>query len=493
MKNHPITKSLGGEGCYLGVPLIDQSGKVLGTLCALDTKPYYFTDSEVELIQTMAQLLTQSITMESMVIRDTLTGLYNRNYVHQFLDFNQEAKGNDFALIYMDIDRFKLFNDTYGHELGNKLIMTLAKRIQRNVGDDGIACRMGGDEFLIILQNLPPHTYVNEVESVASLVRQALSENIVIDTEEFQLDVSIGVSLYPYHGEDMVTLIKNADLAMHKAKEKGVITIYDRQQEHNFAKKVMIENGLRKALINKELTLHYQSQFEVNTGELVGMEALLRWNHPKIGPISPAEFIPVAEETGLIVRIGEWVIEEVCRALVRWQESGKKPVPISLNISSEQIKTKNFVRRVKEIVLDSGFDPRWLNFEITESVLVENLHVAERTIKRLRSMGIMTSLDDFGTGYSSLQYLKHIPFHCLKIDRAFIREINESKGDQAIVKAVMTLCNELGLTVVAEGIETISQHQYLKEHGCHVGQGYYYHRPEPFEDVLKSKQMKVIV
>ncbi|YCA11694.1 bifunctional diguanylate cyclase/phosphodiesterase [Bacillus sp. AK128] len=468
---------------------------MIGTLCGLDSKPYVFTEDEIEYVQSLAHLITQTIIMEGLLIKDQLTGFYNREFAKSYLENDQHHKNGVFALLYMDIDRFKLINDNYGHEVGDQLVQQLAERINTLIAQDAIACRMGGDEFLIIYPKTTQQSinhYLFEVEKLAEQIIETIAKPVKINGLEVLVQVSIGISLYPLHAKDMTSLLKNADMAMYKAKGNGTkIEVYDRHHGKTLARQLMLENEMRKALERNEFMLHYQSQYDIQTGKLIGLEALIRWEHPIYGMISPGEFIPIAEETGLIVEIGEWVIERVCLDGVEWLKQGRRPIQFSLNISSEQIRSKEFVERVEAIIEGTGFDPNWLKFEITESLFMENMEVAVKVIARLKGTGLWTALDDFGTGYSSLSYIKHLPIDFLKIDRAFIREILDSKGDQAIVKAMITLSNELGIGIVAEGIEDESQHAYLKQVGCHIGQGFYYQRPVPFETLVMMNKVTI--
>ncbi|MBM7661554.1 diguanylate cyclase (GGDEF)-like protein [Bacillus mesophilus] len=490
-----IISSLGGDGCYFGVPLFTKENQVIGTLCGIDTRPYSFSQQDIHYINSIAHLITQTIILERLLIKDDLTGLYNRQFAQSYLENDQNPKHEIFSLLYMDVDRFKLINDSYGHETGDQLVLKIAERITEMLHQNGIACRMGGDEFLVIIPKNDHKSiddYLHEVESFAEELSDAISQPILVNGEELQVHVSIGISIYPLHAKDMETLLKNADMAMYKAKEKGSkIEVYDRRQGKTLARQLLLENEMRKALERDEFTLHYQSQYDIQTGNIVGLEALIRWEHPIYGSISPGEFIPIAEETGFIIQIGEWVIKQVCQDGQSWLEQGGQPIQFSLNISSEQIKSKRFVERVEKIITETGFDPCWLKFEITESIFMENLDIAVKVITQLKGTGLWTALDDFGTGYSSLSYIKHLPIDYLKIDRGFIKEITNNNGDQAIVKAMITLCNELGIGVIAEGIEDMSQHQYLKKHGCHIGQGFYYQRPVPFQTLVEMNKLSI--
>jgi diguanylate cyclase (GGDEF)-like protein len=490
-----VIEKLGGDGCYFGIPLVTKDDQMIGTLCGLDNKPYSFSEQEINYIKSIAHLITQTIILEGLFIKDSLTGLYNRKFAKSYLEKDQNQKSEIFSLLYMDLDRFKLINDSYGHETGDQVVLKVAERITEKLDHNGIACRMGGDEYLVIIPKTDHQSiddYLYAVEIFAEELTDAISQPIHINGDELQVHVSIGITLYPLHAKDMVTLLKNADMAMYKAKEKGSkIEVYDRRQGKTLARQLLLENEMRKALERDEFTLHYQSQYDIQTGIIVGLEALIRWEHPIYGIISPGEFIPIAEETGLIVQIGEWVIRQVCQDGQLWLEQGGQPITFSLNISSEQIKSKCFVERVEKIIAETGFDPCWLKFEITESIFMENLDIAVKVITRLKGTGLWTALDDFGTGYSSLSYIKHLPIDFLKIDRAFIKEITKNKGDQAIVKAMITLSNELGIGIVAEGIEDINQHQYLKQHGCHIGQGFYYQRPVPFQTLVEMNKLSI--
>lgn len=420
-------------------------------------------------------------TIETMAYYDSLTGLPNRNKFRQHLNhiINQED-GQMVAVLFLDLDRFKMINDTKGHTVGDLLLQKVAERLKIAVRNEGMVSRQGGDEFIILLEN----TNKEKVTKTAQRILDAFSSSIDLDHQEFFITPSIGISLYPKNGKDEETLIKHADTAMYLAKEQGKnnFQFYTPILDGLSLRKMELENGLRKALEQNHLLLHYQPQVDISTGEMVGIEALVRWPHPEHGYISPAEFIPLAEETGLIVPLGKWVLKEACQQMKNWHELGERAIPIAVNISVRQIQDEAFVEYIKHILSEVGLEAQYLELEITESIM-QNIEKSTKILNQLKEIGVKLSIDDFGTGYSSLSYLKHLPIDTIKIDKSFVDDIVNHSSQGTMVKAIIDMGHNLKFMVIAEGIETKEQVQYLKENGCHIGQGYYFSRPLPASEI----------
>ncbi|WP_017729442.1 bifunctional diguanylate cyclase/phosphodiesterase [Halalkalibacterium ligniniphilum] len=483
-KDHSVTLGMNGNGCILAIPLTYPHGEVIGTICAFDNQPYQFSDSQVRMVELFAKLIAQTIFLDSLTIRDELTGLYNRNFVNAFLEHHMQEKDTKLAILYLDLNRFKFINDTYGHVTGDELLKLTGDRLKNFIGEQGIVCRMGGDEFLIIVPIVEDDLIQQQIEQVAFEIEQVISTPAFVEEQEFHLSASMGISLYPDHGTDMTSLFKSADTAMYRAKKLDIcLAWYEENHGSEMTRRSIIESGLRKAIEREELIVYYQQQYDLKTEQLMGMEALLRWKHPTLGWIAPSEFIPVAEETGLIVPIGKWVLEEVCKRANQWMANGHDPVCFSVNISLKQISSTGFVETVEQMLRESGINPQHLMLEMTETIFMQDMERGMNVIQQLKSLGVQIAIDDFGTGYSSLGYLSQLPIDSLKIDRSFIKEIKHNQGHRAIVKAIITLAKELGIKVVAEGIEEKAQIEYLNEIGCQIGQGFYYHMPAPFEMV----------
>jgi diguanylate cyclase (GGDEF)-like protein/PAS domain S-box-containing protein len=432
-----------------------------------------------------------SLQMTHSAQHDFLTGLPNRmllnDHVRQAIILAPRHM-KKVAILFLDLDGFKHINDSLGHSTGDKLLQSIAKSLMTCVRASDTVSRQGGDEFVILLSE------IEQAEDAALSARRILE--IVgaphsIDQHELHVTTSIGVSVYPDDGLDAETLIKNADTAMYQAKENG-------HQSYKFFKSAMneravarqfIEEGLRRALERNEFALHYQPQFNLKTGEITGAEALLRWTHGSRGLISPAEFIPVAEDCGLILPIGNWVLREACKRARSWLEAGLPPVTIAVNISAMEFRDDHFLEGVFAILEETGFDPRSLALELTESVLMKRAESAESILKALKARGVQVAVDDFGTGYSSLSYLRKFPIDALKIDQSFIRQITTSPDETSIVTAIISMGRSLGLRVIAEGVETQQEMSFLQAHRCDEAQGYYFGRPMPpvqFAKLLKS-------
>ena len=434
-----------------------------------------------------------------MAYYDSLTKLPNRSLFHnrlgKALEYS-ERYGNTFALLFIDLDNFKRINDTLEHRIGDLLLQGVAERLNQCVrsadtvarqGENPVAntiARLGGDEFTLLLTEL---SAMQDAAKVAQRVLTVLSRPFNLDGHEVFVGASIGIALYPADGRDVNTLIMNADTAMYHAKEKGRnnFQFYKKSMNATALDRLHLENSLRRALKNDEFTLLFQPKIDIKTKCVVGTEALIRWNHPERGMISPAEFIPVAEETGLIIPIGEWVLKSACAQSKEWLNNGLtgSPVSIALNLSGLQFRQDNLIKIVEKVIADTGIAPELIDLEITESVIMQNADSTISLLNKLKDMGVKLSMDDFGTGYSSFYYLKSFPLDNLKIDRAFINDITRSKKDAAIVKAIIAMAHTLELNVIAEGVETDEQFKLLQEFGCDEMQGFLFCRPLPANHV----------
>ncbi|WP_080845801.1 bifunctional diguanylate cyclase/phosphodiesterase [Cytobacillus gottheilii] len=435
-----------------------------------------------------------------LVYRDPLTNLPNRRFLNNYLSLSIEQAAvnhQSLAVLFIDLDRFKYINDTLGHSVGDQLLVEVSKRMSKYIEKKDMLARQGGDEYILIF----PQTNHQHAAKISQQILDELLMPFHFEDNELFISASIGISMYPEDGGEADLLVKNADTAMYRAKEigKNNFQFFTSDMNELMAKKMRLEVGLRKALINNELELYYQPQIKVNNGHIKGVEALIRWNHPKMGIVSPAEFIPLAEETGLIIQIGNWVIETACRQAKEWEIQGYSPVRMSINISARQFQQTSFVDTVMEIIENTKIDPQYLELELTETIVQDPVY-AIPVLNQLKDMGIKLSLDDFGTGYSSLSYLKSFPLDTLKIDRSFISTVNESGKDAAIVKTIINMANSLDLNVIAEGVETNEQLLSLKQDGCDEYQGYLFSKPvkalavqELLQKCMEEKSIEQIV
>ncbi len=430
-----------------------------------------------------------------MAFYDSLTELPNRTLFHDRLSLalaNAGRHENPLAVLFLDIDNFKRINDTFGHAMGDKLLKGVAGRLSsimrkcdaltRDVPD--LFARLGGDEFTVLLNEMKE---VEDAARVANRIISALSDPFKLDGHELYITFSIGIAVYPSDGEDIDMLLKNADAAMYYAKEHGKnhFQYYKHSMNAAALERLTLENELRRALEREELLLHYQPQVSVKTGSITGMEALVRWQHPVRGMVMPSEFIPLAEETGLIIPISDWVLRTACRQSRSWKEEGYDVPAVSINISSQQFQQKDLVQTISRTLDEAGIMPQDIILEITESSIMQNTETAFASLHELTEMGIRLTIDDFGTGYSSLGYLKRFPIHAIKIDRSFVSEINTDPDDAAIARAIISMAHSLKLNVVAEGVETVEQLRFLYEHRSDEVQGYLFSRPVPPEEILE--------
>ncbi len=418
---------------------------------------------------------------------DSLTGLPNRALLHDRLDqalANAARRGKRIALLFLDLDRFKTINDSLGHMMGDQLLQGVAVRLSSCIRDTDTVSRQGGDEFLIVLTDVE---VPDDAARVAEKILDRLRPPFDIDGQQLGTSFSIGIALYPEDGNTPESLMKNADTAMYHAKENGRNTyrFFDERMNVNALERLYLENGLRRALENEEFALYYQPQVDLASGRIIGMEALLRWFSGVMGGISPARFIPLAEECGLIVPIGEWVLQTACRQARQWQEEGLPAIPVAVNLSALQFRRADIVTTVSRALTESGLEGCWLELELTESLLMQSGPEVEATLGRLKALGVRLSIDDFGTGYSSLAYLKRFPVDRLKIDQSFVRDITEDPDDAAIVRAIIQLGRSLRLEVIAEGTETPEQMDFLRYERCTAAQGYLFAPPLPAEAVTE--------
>ena len=457
-------------------PIHDREGKATGAVIVF---------RDVSAARAMAEQMIHSAQ------HDFLTGLPNRMLLNDRVSqaiASSARRAKKVAVLFLDLDGFKHINDSLGHPIGDKLLQSIAACLVGCVRGTDTVSRQGGDEFVVLLSEME---HPEDAAISARRMLQAVAESHSIDQHELHVTTSIGVSVYPDDGLDAETLIKNADTAMYQAKENG-------RQSYQFFKPAMniraverqsIEESLRRALERKEFTLHYQPRVKLATGEITGAEALIRWTHATRGPVSPANFIPVAEDCGLIVPIGQWVLREACKQARGWLDAGLPLGTIAVNISSMEFRESNFLESVFTTLSETGLDPKCLELELTESVLMKRAESAASVLKTLRAKGVQIAVDDFGTGYSSLSYLRKFPIDALKIDQSFVRQITSAPDDTTIVTAVISMGRSLKLRVVAEGVETQEELAFLQARSCDEAQGYFFSKPvlpQQFAQLLKS-------
>jgi diguanylate cyclase (GGDEF)-like protein/PAS domain S-box-containing protein len=445
-------------------PIHDRAGRITGAVIV-------FHDV------TTARALASQMTYASQ--HDLVTNLPNRlllmdRIVQAIALARRQHKS--IAVIFLDLDRFKYVNDSLGHAIGDKVLQSVSRRLVASVRGSDTVSRQGGDEFVILLSEIAyPEAAAVIAKKILSLVNQPQS----IEGFDLHVNASIGISVYPEDGEDAETLIKNADMAMYHAKEDGRnnFKFFKPEMNRKVVERQSVESSLRRALERDEFLLYYQPKVNLDSGEITGVEALIRWQHPSRGLMSPAQFVPVAEDCGLIVEIGRWVLREACRQARAWQEAGLPLIRISVNVSPTEFRDQGFLEGVRATLAETGLEARYLELELTEGVLMENAEFSISILHALKSMKVQLAVDDFGTGYSSFSYLRQFPINVLKIDQSFVKEIAPNSTDSTIVSAIISMGKSLGHTVLAEGVETREQRDYLLAQSCEEGQGYLFSRP----------------
>lgn len=424
---------------------------------------------------TVKKQLEEKITYQAF--HDMVTKLPNRYYFAMKLEEEMKSSTESIAVVLLDLDRFKRVNDSLGHTAGDHILRAVGERLTKLVGNKGMVAHLSGDEYLLSFSRLSKAEVMEEI----SKIHEALRMPIFIQKRELVLGASIGISMYPEDGTDLETLLKKAELALFKAKEFGrnQTRFFTAEENQSNIERLTLESSLLKALEQDQFHLFYQPQLDVMSRRIVGAEVLLRWQHPEWGVVSPMQFIPIAEESGLIVQIDELVLRKACQQAVLWRKMGYAPMRVSVNISMANFNKGNIVDRIVSIVEETGMDPQFLTIELTESVVMNNPDVTQNVLLALKKVGIQISLDDFGTGYSSLSYLRKLPIDILKIDRSFIRNITEDEKSEALVRTIIQLTQNLQLNVVAEGVETKEQFECLQKWGCIELQGYLISRPIP--------------
>lgn len=435
--------------------------------------------------QDISELKVYQQRLHSLAFYDSLTGLPNREL---FKDRLQQAMtqanryGRQMAVAILDLDNFKVINDTLGHSAGDELLREIAKRLQRAIRNSDTVARLGGDEFAFVLNQMTPAT---DLDKLGSKILQAISGIYHVQGRELFTSGSVGFACYPSDADTISELLQYADAAMYHAKEQGRNNVqrYSPTLTQQTAERLALAASLRQAQRNGELALHYQPQIELASGRLIGAEALLRWNSPEHGPVAPDKFIPIAEETGLIVEIGEWVLCNACRCAAAWNRDKRyPPLRIAVNLSPRQFKMNDLLTSIRTSLQITGCQPEWLELEITEGLLLVNSSFVRETLEQLCAMGLTIAIDDFGTGYSALGYLNRFPLRTLKIDRSFVRDIGHDYSNAELLKAIISMAHTLRLELVAEGVEDLAQETFLKRYGCHNAQGYLYGKPMPEQD-----------
>lgn len=424
-----------------------------------------------------------------MAYHDNLTDLPNRRALNITLSEHiKEARKSRTTLgvMFLDMDRFKFINDSLGHTIGDKALQEIAYRLSQTVRDGDFVARIGGDEFSIVL----PNTDREAALQVAEKILNTFIQPLLINNYELTVTTCIGLSMFPYDGENVIDLLRNADAALYRSKEQGKnkYHVFHSGMDMKSYRSFMMQNDLRKALEKNELELFYQPRVNIETGKVESAEALLRWNHPHWGMISPMEFIPLAEETGQILEIGEWVLKSVCNQINQWKDNGLLPIRVAINFSIQQLLQKNLIDYIEQVLDETGVSPTLLEIEITESVIINNEDMTTRILKQLKTLGIRISIDDFGTGYSSLYYLSRLPVNTLKIDKSFIKGIEDPSGeDRSIITTIILLAKSFNLSVIAEGVETEDQLNFLRKEQCKEVQGYLFSPPvlpDEFQDII---------
>jgi diguanylate cyclase (GGDEF)-like protein len=500
-----------GDGAKSGAafPLLIH-GQAIGVMLFLSAEKDTFTPEFVELLQRLADNVSFALEnfdradekskadarIEYLASHDGLTALPNREMFNGLLHHAIEAacrQQRRFAVLFIDLDRFKVINDSLGHDAGDILLVEVANRLRQTLRSSDVVARLGGDEFVVILEETAES---HDVERIASNLLSVLSQPLQLSGHECHTTASIGIAMYPADGSDVQTLTKNADMAMYLAKEDGKngFRFFTKEVKIQSIERLTLESALRRALERDQFTLHYQPKVDMATGQITGVEALLRWTHPDLGVLPPAQFIPLAEETGLIVPIGRWVLKEACAQNMAWQRCGLRPLSMAVNLSPRQFVDEHLLQDIDEALATSGMSAVLLQLEVTESMVMRNVSRAVKVLDAIQRRGIRLAIDDFGTGYSSMSLMKQFPIDTIKIDRSFVRDLPDDSEDRAIAQAIISMGKALGLTVVAEGVETAEQEIFLRDHACDEMQGFLFSKPLPplqVAELLRSASLVV--
>ena len=499
----------GGTRSGAGFPLLRKDGEAVGVLLFLAAEEDVFTDDMVELLAKLAENISFALDnfdradektkaderIEYLASHDSLTKLPNREMFNELLRHAIEAARRNqrqFAVLFIDLDRFKIINDSLGHDAGDLLLVEIANRLRHTLRSSDVVARLGGDEFVVILEEAAER---HDVEQIARNLLSVLSQPLQLSGHECHTTASIGIAMYPSDGSDVKTLTKNADMAMYLAKEDGKngFRFFTKEVKTQSIERLTLESALRRALERDQFELHYQPKVDMATGQITGVEALLRWTHPDLGVLPPAQFIPLAEETGLIVPIGRWVLKQACAQNMAWQRRGLRPVSMAVNLSPRQFVDEQLLQDIDEALAASGMSPVLLQLEVTESMVMRNVSRAVKVLDAIRSRGIRLAIDDFGTGYSSMSLMKQFPIDTIKIDRSFVRDLPSDSEDRAIAQAIISMGKALGMTVIAEGVETAEQYTFLQNHDCDEMQGFLFSEPVPPRQVADLLRPTTVV
>jgi len=496
---HAVIRSDGAKS-GAAFPLLIH-GQPVGVMLFLSAERDTFTTEFVELLQRLADNVSFALEnfdradekteadarIEYLASHDSLTSLPNRETFNGLLHYAIEAARRHqrrFAVLFIDLDRFKVINDSLGHEAGDMLLVEIANRLRHTLRSSDVVARLGGDEFVVILEEAAES---HDVERITRNLLSVLSEPLQLSGHECHTTASIGIAMYPSDGADVQTLTKNADMAMYLAKEDGKngFRFFTKEIKTQSIERLTLESALRRAVDRDQFALHYQPKVDMTTGLITGVEALLRWTHPDLGVLPPAQFIPLAEETGLIVPIGRWVLREACAQNMAWQRRGLRPVSMAVNLSPRQFLDEDLLQDIDGALAASGMPPVLLQLEVTESMVMRNVSRAVKVLDAIQSRGIRLAIDDFGTGYSSMSLMKQFPIDTIKIDRSFVRDLPYDSEDKAIAQAIISMGKALGMTIVAEGVETAEQETFLRDHACDEMQGFLFSKPVPSQQLAE--------
>jgi diguanylate cyclase (GGDEF)-like protein len=499
---HAIIRSDGAKS-GAAFPLLVR-GQAVGVMLFLSSEKDTFTPEFAELLQRLADNVSFALEnfdradektkaderIEYLASHDSLTNLPNREMFNELLRYAIEAADRyqrRFAVLFIDLDRFKVINDSLGHDAGDLLLVEIANRLRQTLRSSDVVARLGGDEFVVLLEETSES---HDIERIAHNLLSVLSQPMQLSGHECHTTASIGIAMYPTDGTDVQTLTKNADMAMYLAKEDGKngFRFFTMEIKAQSIERLMLETALRRALDRDQFALHYQPKVDLASGQITGVEALLRWTHPDLGVLSPMQFVPLAEETGLIVPIGRWVLREACVQNMAWQRRGLRPVSMAVNLSPRQFVDARLLQDIDEALAASGMSPVLLQLEVTESMVMRNVSRAIKVLDAIQSRGIRLAIDDFGTGYSSMSLMKQFPIDTIKIDRSFVRDLPKDSEDQAIAQAIISMGKALGMTVVAEGVETTEQETFLRDHACDEMQGFLFSKPVPQQQLAELLQ-----